>query len=72
MASSLSGLSSPDPRLPPQLPPSFLAVPGAPVCPAAAELWPNWNLWEKNEVMGGVAGRACRPEGLFLEPIPLG
>lgn len=47
MASSLSGLSSPDPRLPPQLPPSFLAVPGAPVCPAAAELWPNWNLWEK-------------------------
>jgi hypothetical protein len=47
VASSLSDLPSPDPQLPSQLPLSFLRVPGAPVCLASAELWPNWNHWER-------------------------
>lgn len=43
----LTDLASPDPRLPPQLPPGFLEVPGAPVRFATAELRPNWNRWER-------------------------
>lgn len=72
MASSLSDLPSPDPPASSSAPTQLSCSPWSPCLPCLCRALAKLEPLGKNEVMGGAAGRACRPEGLFLEPVPLG